>query len=147
MGLELSVTVKVKDLAIVPSDIWLTFLKDINAITTTKFLSDEHFNDVVSSAIAKVDEMGYSEDKASDIVFTIQKFAAEQEWGDIIEIDGDDRPMASIVHNYYGSIDFAIHDAYWSFSNWSRSILEIIRKSISDNDLPRTIGIATFFAL
>jgi hypothetical protein len=30
---------------------------------------------------------------------------------------------------------FAIHDAYWSFSNWSRSILEIIRKSISDNDL------------
>ena len=83
----------------------VTFLEDINALTSVKFLSDAHFNKVVGATIAKVYEMGYPEDKVADIVFTIKKFAAEQEWGEIVTIDGGGRPMVSIVYDRYGNTD------------------------------------------
>jgi hypothetical protein len=44
----------------------VTFLEDINALTTVKFLSDAHFNKVVGATIAKVYEMGYPEDRVAD---------------------------------------------------------------------------------
>ena len=83
----------------------ITFLEDINALMNAKFLSDDHFNEVVASTIAKVNEIGYSEDNVSDIIFAIQKFTAEQEWGDIVTVDGNGRPMAAIVYEHNGNID------------------------------------------
>jgi hypothetical protein len=44
---------------------------------------------------------GLPQDKVADIVFTIKKFAAEQEWGEIVTIDGGGRPMVSIVYDRY----------------------------------------------
>jgi len=83
----------------------VTFLEDVDALTTVKFLSDTHFSKVVEATIAKIYEMGYPEDKVADIVFTIKRFAAEQEWGDIVTIDGGGRPMVSIVYDRYGNTD------------------------------------------
>lgn len=94
-------------------------IRDMNSILSGGFNNRSDFELTINAIVERLNHVGYSIEKAFEIVHLVRSFANAQTYREIIEIEiKSSRSLVSIVYNRYGNLDnYPSVEALNSFAN------------------------------